>query len=57
MLSLFVLVFSLVPQEAKAQIGVPVCPLNSSVNTILNEINQDSISKWMCVGQHIVYTL
>ena len=34
-LSLFVLVFSLVPQEAKAQIGVPVCPLNSSVNTIL----------------------
>ena len=47
MLSLFVLVFSLVPQEAKAQIGVPVCPLNSSVNTILNEINQDSISKWI----------
>ena len=46
-LVLFVLIFSFIPQDANAQIGVPVCPPDTSISTILTDINQNSITKWI----------
>ncbi len=46
-LVLFVLIFSFIPQDANAQIGVPVCPPNPSVSMILTDIDQNSVTKWI----------